>query len=58
MAIIKITKESRKHLICRAQQRFKCPPEDATYSKDKDIGELKHSYKSARLDLSHLIPIL
>jgi hypothetical protein len=27
------------------------------YSKDKDIGELKHSYKSARLDLSHLIPI-
>ena len=155
MAIIKISQESRKHLICRAQQRFKCPPEDATkyidnfievlknqspddwrftrspvakfliydqmsgfrilgrtyrdigedfleklkvaklavnsaeqkhqkviqelaqgylkiiqnpkakiihelktiYSKDKDIGELKHSYKSARIDLSHLIPI-
>ncbi len=155
MAIIKITKESRKHLICRAQQRFNCPPEDATkyidnfigviknqapedwrftrspvakfliydeksgfrilgrtyrdigkdflenlkiteltvnspkrehqkviqklaqeyleiiqnpnakiihelktiYSKDKDIEELKHSYKSARIDLSHLVPI-
>ena len=27
------------------------------YSKDKDIGELKNSYKSARIDLSHLIPI-
>ena len=155
MAIINIAKESRKHLIYRAQQRFNCPPEDATkyidnfievlenqspddwrftrspvakfliydeksgfrilgrtyrdigkyfleklkiakltikspekehqkviqifaeeyleiiqdpnakiihelktiYSKDKDIGELKHSYKSARIDLSHLIPI-
>ena len=155
MAIVNIAKESRKHLICRAQQRFNCPPEDAAkyidnfiemlenqspddwrftrspvakfliydeksgfrilgrtyrdigkdflekikitkfiknspekehqkaiqlfaqeylaviqdpnakiihelktiYSKDKDIGELKHSYKSTRIDLSHLIPI-
>ncbi len=30
MAIINIAKKSRKHLICRAQQRFNCPPEDAT----------------------------
>lgn len=155
MAIIKITEESRKHLVNRAQQRFNCQPKDAAeyienfievlenqspddwrftrspvakfiiydqkssfrilgrtyrdvgkdfleklkilkfiknspekehqeairilaqeylaiiqgpdakiihelktiYSKDKDIGELKNSYKSARIDLSHLIPI-
>jgi len=155
MAIINIAKESRKHLICRAQQRFNCPPEDAAkyidnfievlknqspddwrftrspvakflicdeksgfrilgrtyrdigkdflerlkitklnvnspgrehqkviqklvqeylkiiqdpnakiihelktiYSKDKDIGELKYSYKSTRINLAHLIPI-
>ncbi len=155
MAIINIVKESRKHLICRAQQRFNCPSEDAAkhidnfievlenqspddwrftrspvakfliydeksgfrilgrtyrdigkdflerlmitklavnspekehqeiiqklaqeyleiiqdpnakiihelktiYSKDKDIGELKHSYKSTRINLAHLIPI-
>lgn len=155
MAIIKITKESRKHLVNRAQRRFNCQPKDAVkyienfievlenkspddwrftrspvakfiiydqkssfrilgrsyrnvgkdflekikitkfiknfpekehqkaiqilaqeylamiqdpdvkiihelktiYSKDKDIGELKNSYKSARIDLSHLIPI-
>lgn len=155
MAITKITEESRKHLVNRAQQRFDCQPKDAVkyienfievlenqspddwrftrspvakfiiydqkssfrilgrsyrnvgkdflekikitkfiknspekehqkaiqmlaqeylaiiqdpdakiihelktiYSKDKDIGELKNSYKSARTDLSHLIPI-
>jgi len=29
MAIIKITEESRKHLVNRAQQRFNCRPKDA-----------------------------
>jgi hypothetical protein len=42
MATIKITKESRKHLICRAQQRFKCPPEDATKYIDSFIKVLKN----------------
>jgi len=42
MAIIKITKESRKHLICRAQQRFKCSPEDATKYIDSFIKVLKN----------------
>lgn len=42
MSIIKITEESRKHLICRAQQRFKCSLEDVTKHIDSFIKVLKN----------------
>jgi len=42
MAFIIITEESRKHLICRAQQRLECSPEDATKYIDNFIEVLKN----------------
>jgi len=42
MAIINIAKESRKHLICRAQQRFNCLAEDTVKYIDNFIEVLEN----------------